>query len=463
MNVRLRNYEPLLITLFRIFDAFLASAFFAISVLVFQDHARFLFTATLLVFLLTMLGFEYGGVYVSWRFSSIYEEVRRLIWNSFMVVIYTILIGFFLRFEDAYSRGAILAWMVSWPVVMVCERFAVRSVLKYFRRRGKNVRKAVIVGTGQMGARLARWIGGNPWSGTQIVGFFNGAKGMLDGYPVIGSYEELPEYVRNNTIDIVYIALPTSHSHKLKVILHELVNSTTSVYYVPDIFIYDYLLQNSHINYVDNIPIISIVESPVQGFNGVMKRVEDIVLGLGILLLISPLMLLIALVIRLTSKGPVIFKQVRYGLDGREIQIWKFRTMTVCEDGFTMKPATMCDERITKVGRFLRKFSMDEFPQFINVLKGDMSLVGPRPHAIAMVEEYRKQVNGAMLRHKIKPGITGLAQLYATRGEVDTAEKLQKRIEYDLQYLHRWSLWLDMKIIFLTVIDVMRYGHREVV
>ncbi len=462
MRFQIRNFEPLLITLLRISDTILASAIFYFSVFFFQGTAPFLFEACLIVFLISMLVFEYGGLYTSWRFSSINEEVKQVTQNSAFASGLIIFIGFFLRIVNLYSRRAILLWIILCPLIMIFERFIIRWFLKFIRQRGRNLRKAVIVGTGQMGRKLAHWINVNPWSGTKIIGFFNGTKEAVEGYPVIGKYSELPEYVRNNHIDIVYIALPAIHSRKLSVILHELVNSTVSIYYVPETFVNDYLLKHSHINYIDDIPVISIADSPVQGFNAVLKRAEDIVVSALILALISPFMAGIAVTIKLTSKGPVIFKQWRYGLDGRKFHVYKFRTMMVCEDGYSMKPATEGDQRITRVGCFLRKFSLDELPQFLNVLGGNMSVVGPRPHAISMVEEYRILVNGSMLRHKIKPGITGLAQLYATRGEVDTRGKLQERIEYDLLYMRRWSLWLDLRIIGKTALVMWNY-RREMI
>jgi putative colanic acid biosynthesis UDP-glucose lipid carrier transferase len=248
----------------------------------------------------------------------------------------------------------------------------------------------------------------------------------------------------------VYIALPMSHSKKLKYLVDALCDTTASIHFLPDVFFYDFM-RGSCVQYINNMPVISLVVSPMQGLNALQKRVEDVIIASLILIFISPLLLVIAIFIKLTSEGPVIFKQWRYGLDGKPILVWKFRTMTVCEDGYQMNHAIPNDTRLTKIGMLLRRFSLVELPQFINVLLGNMSIVGPRPHAISQVEEYRKIVTGSMLRHKIKPGITGLAQLYATRGVVDTVEKQKKRVEFDLQYLQKWSIWLDMKIIIKTI------------
>ena len=218
---------------------------------------------------------------------------------------------------------------------------------------------------------------------------------------------------------------------------------------VPDVFTFNLL--HSRASELNGIPLISIFDTPMLGASAFIKRVEDIVLASFILILISPLLFVLALAVKLTSKGPVIFKQRRYGIDGKPIAVWKFRSMTVTEDGEQITQATKDDRRLTPIGAFIRGTSLDELPQFINVLAGDMSIVGPRPHAIAHNEQYRKLILGYMLRHKVKPGITGLAQVNGWRGETDTLDKMEKRIEYDLEYIRSWSLWLDLKIVFFTI------------
>ncbi|MDM7219684.1 exopolysaccharide biosynthesis polyprenyl glycosylphosphotransferase, partial [Klebsiella pneumoniae] len=192
-------------------------------------------------------------------------------------------------------------------------------------------------------------------------------------------------------------------------------------------------------------------DTPLNGINMVFKRVEDVFFSIIILFLISPVLAVIALLIKLTSPGPILFKQIRYGMDGKAIKVWKFRSMKVMENDDRVIQATKNDTRVTKVGGFLRKTSLDELPQFINVLFGSMSIVGPRPHAVAHNEQYRKLIQGYMLRHKVKPGITGLAQVNGWRGETDTLDKMEKRIDYDLEYIRTWNIVLDIKIIFLTV------------
>jgi len=207
---------------------------------------------------------------------------------------------------------------------------------------------------------------------------------------------------------------------------------------------------------IGGIPVVAACETPFYGLNGLIKRASDIALASGILALVLPLMACIAIGIKLSSPGPVLFRQRRYGLDGKEIVVYKFRTMTVLEDGNVIKQATRNDHRVTRFGAFLRQFSLDELPQFINVLQGRMSVVGPRPHAVAHNEMYRKLIRGYMIRHKVKPGITGLAQVSGLRGETDTLDKMKARIECDLAYLRNWSLQLDLQIVLKTILVVLK-------
>ncbi|MCL4151663.1 UNVERIFIED_CONTAM: hypothetical protein GTU68_031720 [Idotea baltica] len=248
-----------------------------------------------------------------------------------------------------------------------------------------------------------------------------------------------------------------SAEQRIKQVAEQLADTTASVYIVPDIFTFN-LLNSRWVDF-QGITAISIYETPFAGLNSIVKRIEDVVLSSIILVLISLPMLLIALGIKLTSKGPVFFKQSRYGVDGEPIKVWKFRSMTVTEDGDKVVQATQGDSRITPFGGFLRRTSLDELPQFFNSLGGSMSIVGPRPHAVAHNEEYRQKIQGYMLRHKVKPGITGLAQINGFRGETDTLDKMEGRVRYDLRYIQTWSLSLDLKIIFLTIFKGFKHDN----
>jgi putative colanic acid biosysnthesis UDP-glucose lipid carrier transferase len=245
------------------------------------------------------------------------------------------------------------------------------------------------------------------------------------------------------------LALPLRAEGRIRAVIEALKDTTASIYYVPDIF--TFTLMQACLTELRGIPLISICETPFLGINGWLKRLEDIVFASIIILLISPLLLLIAIGVKLSSPGPIIFKQRRYGLNGNEILVYKFRTMTCCEDGPDIPQASQNDCRVTVFGNFLRRTSLDELPQFLNVLWGSMSIVGPRPHAVAHNEYYRQRIPGYMVRHKVRPGITGWAQINGWRGETETLDKMEKRVEFDLEYLCQWSLWFDLKIIWFTV------------
>jgi putative colanic acid biosynthesis UDP-glucose lipid carrier transferase len=264
-----------------------------------------------------------------------------------------------------------------------------------------------------------------------------------------GDLSALLIQARAGQIDAVYIALPMHDEQRIIDLVNRFADTTVSLYLLPDFFVFE--LMHARWISLNGLPIISIYETPFYGVDGWVKRMEDIVLGSAILIIIALPMLFIALAVKLTSPGPVFFKQRRYGLKGEVVNVWKFRSMTVCEDGVDIPQAKQGDARFTPLGAFLRKTSLDELPQFINVLQGTMSVVGPRPHAVAHNEEYRRLIHGYMLRHKVKPGITGWAQVNGWRGETDTLEKMQKRVECDLQYIQKWSLWLDLKIVWLTI------------
>jgi putative colanic acid biosynthesis UDP-glucose lipid carrier transferase len=236
--------------------------------------------------------------------------------------------------------------------------------------------------------------------------------------------------------------------------VRELRDTTASIYFVPDVFAFD-LVQGRLVE-INGMPAISVCDTPFHGMDAVLKRVTDVVLASLALLVLAPLMLLLAIAVKLTSAGPVLFRQRRYGLHGEEIMVYKFRSMTVCEDGAVVNQATRQDSRVTPLGRILRSTSLDELPQLLNVLEGKMSVVGPRPHAVAHNELYRKLIHGYMIRHKVRPGITGLAQVNGLRGETETVEKMRERVRFDLEYLSHWSPWLDVKIIFKTVWVIAR-------
>ena len=362
------------------------------------------------------------------------------------------------HFLKYFSPNAILAWLWATPLSVIIANLLLRYAAPMLILMQGARKRAVIAGMNEQGVLLANTITHNKFISTEVVGFFEdretGRQVSDEQFPVLGSLDELSGYVRSNDISTIYLSLPMASQPRILKILDEMKDTTASIYFVPDTFMTD--LIQGHMGQIDGIPVVAICETPFQGFNGFLKRASDIVFSLILLVLLSPLLLAIALAVKLTSPGPVIFKQRRYGLDGKEILVYKFRSMTVCEDGNQILQAQKQDNRITPLGAFLRKTSLDELPQFINVLQGRMSVVGPRPHAVAHNEMYRKQIKSYMVRHKVKPGITGWAQVNGLRGETDTLEKMKRRIEFDLDYLRNWSLRLDSHIILKTVLVIFK-------
>ncbi|MFZ1868737.1 MAG: undecaprenyl-phosphate glucose phosphotransferase, partial [Steroidobacteraceae bacterium] len=311
----------------------------------------------------------------------------------------------------------------------------------------------IIIGVNEVGVELARRLPAGGFLGYFDFRSVDRISQLLDAEKLAGHCKDVATYVRQHSIKVVYIALPLANVPRMSELVNALRDTTASVYFVPDAFAFD-LIQGRLVE-INGMPALSVCETPMHGMEAVSKRAMDIVFsGLGILFL-SPFLLLTAAAVKLSSRGPVFFRQRRYGLDGEEILVYKFRSMRVCEDGAVVTQATKCDPRVTAVGAFLRKTSIDELPQLINVLQGKMSLVGPRPHAVAHNEQYRKLINGYMIRHKVCPGITGLAQVNGLRGETQTLEQMAERVRYDLEYLRNWSPWLDIKILVRTLLVVI--------
>lgn len=335
---------------------------------------------------------------------------------------------------------------------MVCYRIILRFFLSTVRSKGFNTRSFVIAGGGELGQKLLNKITNNQSLGLVFQGCYDDHKvgKYSENIDCKGDLEKLVADCKKGNIDRVYITLPMRAEKRIKWLMNELADSTASVYLVPDVFMFELLHARSDI--IAGIPTISIYDSPLDGSNGIVKRIEDLVLSAIILLLISPILLVMSFAIKITSRGPILFKQIRYGIDGKAIEIWKFRSMIVLDNDKKFSQAKKNDVRLTPIGGFIRSTSLDELPQFFNVLQGRMSIVGPRPHAVVHNEQYRSLINGYMLRHKVKPGITGWAQVHGLRGETDTLEKMEKRIEFDLDYIRNWSLGFDIKIVVSTIL-----------
>lgn len=454
---RLRSYEPLLISTHRVVDPLVAAlVFLALSVYYRTYHEPLYPAAASVIFLQGFGIFHLAGIYRSWRGTPLRQELYRVLLGCLILFSSSLILAYTLKLSAIYEREVVLSWMVVLPILLCTERIVLRTIVRRLRAKGWNLRSAVVAGRGHLAEHLIAWFKENPWIGAQIVGFFDDkSDAPLDSLPYLGPLMDLPQYVKEKNVHQVYLALPTKAYEKTEWLVRELADTTASVFVVPDVFLLDVFL-GGHIIRLDNMAFVGLWDSPHIGVNNLLKRTEDLILGSLALLLAAPVMAVIAVLVKLTSPGPILFKQWRYGLDGQPIKVYKFRTMSVCEDGYVFKQATKGDPRVTPLGRFLRKTSLDELPQLINVIQGRLSLVGPRPHPVALNEEFRKKVFGYMLRHKVRPGITGLAQVKGWRGETDTLEKMQKRVEFDLEYLRSWSLWLDIKILFLTVFQVWK-------
>jgi putative colanic acid biosynthesis UDP-glucose lipid carrier transferase len=292
-----------------------------------------------------------------------------------------------------------------------------------------------------------------------MVGFFEDRDmerigGPIEGMAYLGKARNVAQYVRDHNIDVVFIVLPDDGGRRALALIDDLGDTTASVYYVPDFLIIN--LFEAQVREIEGVTVLEVAETPFYGADGMLKQLFDFVFSLSVIVMLSPLLLLVALAVKLSSPGPVIFKQRRYGLNGKRFEVYKFRSMYTGHKDSDTRQATRGDSRITAVGRFIRRTSIDELPQFFNVLKGDMSVVGPRPHTVAHNEYYRKAVKRYMVRHKVKPGLTGWAQVHGLRGETAQVEQMEERIRRDLEYIKNWSPMLDIRIIFMTVVMIFR-------
>ena len=411
--------------------------------------------ATIAAVLFLVIG-QSLSVYQSARGARLRAQLLRIWWGWIAGVVPVLLFLLFMskRSED-YSRIIVSSWFLLAPFLISMWRTGATLLLRELRARGYNTRAAAIVGMTELGEQLAMQMKAVPSLGLRTYGFYDD-RDEERCHPIspalgtrAGTLRDLVEAARTGEVDLIYIALPLRAEPRINELLRQLSDTTASVYLAADFFVFDLL----HTRWVTlgGVPTMSLHETPFYGVDGWLKRLEDIVVGGAILMVIAIPMLIIGVCVKLTSPGPALFRQRRYGLNGEVIDVLKFRSMTVTEDGDVIKQAMKDDPRITNFGAFLRRTNLDELPQFFNVLGGSMSIVGPRPHAVAHNELYRKKVRGYMLRHKVKPGITGWAQVNGWRGETDTLEKMEKRVEHDLDYIRNWSLLWDLQIIFMTV------------
>jgi putative colanic acid biosynthesis UDP-glucose lipid carrier transferase len=377
-------------------------------------------------------------------------------WGEVLGILFAI--GYATKTSSHFSRLAVLIWAVVTPIVLIFIEIALLALARLARIAGSDVRKAVFAGCNEVSLTLAERLAASPETRIRSEGYFDDRGpdrlGVDSDIPLLGKLPDLARYVNAHGIDMIFVVLPMRHIQRVIDLLDELRDTTASIYYVPDIFVFD--LIQARTGEVAGMPVVAMCETPFFGYRGVVKRLIDVGIAGAALVLLLPVLLLIACFIKLTSPGPLIFKQKRYGLDGEQITVYKFRSMTVTEDGDQVEQARKGDHRVTRIGGFLRRASLDELPQLINVLQGRMSLVGPRPHAVAHNEVYRRLIKGYMIRHKVRPGITGLAQVNGCRGETVRLEEMQARVRYDLDYLRRWSPALDLQILWRTLLMLVK-------
>jgi putative colanic acid biosynthesis UDP-glucose lipid carrier transferase len=462
MTPILRSYRGAFATVLRVLDAALIALALMIATTLLEREWRELNNLALLVAIPLFL--IAGGIrnhYASWRLASMDDEFRSILLTWFATSC-ALIVGLFLtKSSSSYSRLELLVWFLITPAMLIGMRLGGRAGLRALRSSGRNLRTAAVAGATGAGSSIAEMLGEQSNFGVRVVGVFDGPNASPEGNStpirLAGDFDDLVLKVRNREIDYVFIALPMREEARIVQLANRLADTTASVYVVPDLFVFD--LMRARWATINGLPAVSVYESPFDGLSGIVKRAEDLLLG-SILLACAVLpMIAIAIGLKVTKAPSIFFRQQRYGLNGKVVRVWKFRTMTVSEDGndvVTVKGRN-ADSRVTPFGAFLRATSLDELPQLFNVLSGEMSLVGPRPHAIKVNEEYRRLIHGYMLRHKVKPGITGWAQVNGWHGD-DTLEKMQKRVEHDLHYLRNWSLWLDLRILVRTAMSVLSRG-----
>ncbi|MGE5538442.1 MAG: undecaprenyl-phosphate glucose phosphotransferase [Gemmatimonas sp.] len=408
-----------------------------------------------------VVGFDRAGGYRFERLSSTRWQITRVALAWFATLSVLLLLAYIAKVSQAYSRGWTMAWTMVSLGSLVALRVALNVAIGYWSHLGYLARRVVIVGAGEIGERLLGRLA-TAENAVSVVGVFDDRKTRIAptvcGHRVLGTTDDLLRFARDTEVDEIILALPLGAEHRLEELVEKLrlLPVDLRVSAVP--VVSTMLIRG--LSHVGGVPMLEIIDRPLKQWSAVAKWLEDKIIGLGLLILFAPLMALIAVAIRVDSRGPVLFAQRRFGFNNRPIEVLKFRTMYIDAGDPTGQMRTVRDDpRVTRIGRLLREMSLDELPQLLNVLRGDMSLVGPRPHAVAMKAGdrlYHEAVEEYLHRHKVKPGITGWAQVHGLRGEVDTLEKANLRLAYDLDYIERWSLWLDLEILLRSIPILLR-------
>ena len=446
---RIKSHGEETVLAYRILDVFFIALIliFAANVYIGSFERQYLLVLAAGVVFYSLMG-EIAGIYRVTHSRSVTGVTMGIFFSWLFTIAALLFIAFFIKITGTYSRVTLGLWFSSTPIILVLWRL-IAYKFPYLIQKDAYDQKTVVIGATLSGITLCKEILNNSLLNLELIGIFDDRSPdrlHINELPVplSGTINEAFTLAKEHKVKHVYVALPMEAAKRIKQIINHFADTNARVYIVPDFFTFD--LMQSRWRNVGAVPTLSIHDTPFYGFSSFLKRAEDIVFSLMIIALISPVLIGVAIGVKLSSPGPVIFKQKRYGLDGKSIKVWKFRSMTTQDNGAVVKQATKNDPRITKFGAFIRRTSLDELPQFFNVLIGTMSIVGPRPHAVAHNEEYRGLISKYMLRHQVKPGITGWAQINGYRGETDTLDKMEKRVEHDLVYIQSWSLWLDIKI-----------------
>ena len=457
----LHQYAAYIVLIIILMDVLIISAmhFFSLYANQIPVNKNSLLTLTIVLLVFLFTAYE-TFFYHSHRTSSIAREIGQLL------IIWLISIGILAAVLFSFERlspedpSVLKAWFVITPFLLILVRVVIRGVTHKLRKMGRNFRNVAIIGATEMGVRIHSSIFSNTWMGLKFEGFYDqrNMQRLADdpsfGNMQSGYINNLIERIESDEIHIVYIALPMCAQKRIKNLIERLAHYNVGIYYAPDF--YSLGLLHSRWDNIDGQPVISIVETPFLGNTNIAKRLQDLVITTPILSVLAIPLTIVAILIKLDSAGPVFYRQKRYGLDGKAFMIWKFRTMKDRPNAQHFVQATQNDSRVTRLGSFLRKYSIDELPQLINVLIGQMSIVGPRPHPIALDEEHLSKITRYNLRFKVKPGITGWAQVNGFRGETDTLDKMEARIQYDLEYISNWSFLFDIKILLMTIACVVK-------
>jgi putative colanic acid biosynthesis UDP-glucose lipid carrier transferase len=392
---------------------------------------------------------------VSW--ADRIDIVSSIVVRWFFVFLLVILGGYFSMSVEQLSRRVMIWWLILTPGVLSLLAVGLQMLAIHIYATGNRRRKAVFLRFHEAAGVLAKRMQYEPLLGVDPIGYFDTRPDNDDDAPPLqwlGDIGDAVRFVKTNQVDIVFLGLDMAESPAVRELMEALQDSTVSIYFIPDSKLFG--VPGVQVTEMVGVPLLVVAETPFLGISHAIKRLTDIVISSGLLIALSPVLIGVAIAVKLSSPGPIVFRQKRYGVGGKEIDVYKFRSMRVEPPSDQVKQATQNDNRITRVGKFIRKSSLDELPQFVNVLQGSMSIVGPRPHAVQHNELYRKLIPGYMLRHKVKPGITGWAQVNGLRGETETIDKMRRRIQYDLVYISHWSVSFDIRIILRTALLVFK-------